>query len=397
MERLLPMTLESTMTGSWFRTPEILKLLPESPTGEISDAHRAEIEAAERRAIRDQVHPNGSALGLTQVSNGEQRKAGYTMYLPNRFSGFSKGEKSNMGFSQEMLTELTESNPMMVQGLNAASAAFAFPKIESKLSYHGEDRASAEARDAVRIAKEEGASRVFLPSASPGVTTIFFPRTPVYRDHLEYLFGVAGEVRKEYKAILEVEGATLQIDAPDLAMGKHLATTWDMDFYEALPHHVDAINEAVAGLPAERIRVHYCYGNYLGSHRFDADYARVLKELTRLKVGTVVGEFANPRHEGDVVALEAHAKEHGWPKGLKYAVGVIDVKTPFVETPETVAVRLERVAGIEQIGPERVLGGTDCGFETFVNFDNVTYAVGKQKLESLAKGARLASERLGVG
>lgn len=384
------------MTGSWFRTPEILELIPQSPTGEISERYKDEIEEAERRAIRDQLHPNGAPLGLSQVSNGEQRKAGYTMYLPNRFSGFSKTERAGLAFSQQMIDELTESNPMMLQGLSATSNAFALPKIESKLSYHGEELARAEAKDAVRLAREEGAKRIFLPSASPGVTTIFFPRTAAYRDHLEYLFGVGGEMRREYKAILEVDGVNLQIDAPDLAMGKHLATDWGMDFYDALPRHVDAINEAIAGLPSERIRVHYCYGNYLGSHRYDADYARVLKELTRLKVGTVVGEFANPRHEGDVIALEKHAEEHGWPKGLKYAVGVIDVKTPFVETPETVATRLERVASIDQIGPERVLGGTDCGFETFVNFDNVTYTVGKQKLESLAKGADLASRRLGV-
>jgi 5-methyltetrahydropteroyltriglutamate--homocysteine methyltransferase len=164
-----------------------------------------------------------------------------------------------------------------------------------------------------------------------------------------------------------------------------------MDFYDALPHHIDAINEAIAGLPRERIRVHYCYGNYLGSHKFDADFYRVLPELLRLKAGTLVGEAANPRHEGDSIIIRKHLKEHSWPSHLKYAVGVIDVKTPFLETPETVAARLHSFASIDGIGPDRILGGTDCGFQTFANFHNVPYAIGLQKLEALARGAEFAS------
>ena len=391
------MAIQVTMTGSWFRPPEIAALAAQSPAGEISLEHRAQIEAAERAAIRDQVHPGGAAKGLDWVSNGEQRKLGYTQFIPNRFDGFSGTERVPMPLNPALLTEMQESNPAVLKLMQEQGAAvFGPPKIVGPLTYRGEALAKEEATQAARLAREEKARRVFVPSPSPGVTTLFFPRGGPYKDHLEYLNGLAKELRKEYRAILSVEGVDLQIDAPDLAMGKNIAADWGIDFYEALPHHVDAINEAVAGLPAERIRVHYCYGNYLASHRLDADFRRVLPELVRLKVGTIVGETANPRHEGDVLHVERHVKEHGWPEKLRFAASVIDVKTPFVETPETVAARLERLGRIEGFDPANVLGGTDCGFQTFLGFDNVTRTVALQKLASLAEGAALASERLGL-
>lgn len=390
------MPIRATMTGSWFRTPEVMGLLPQSPTGEISLEHKDVIEAAERRAVRDQVHPRGSQKGLDWVSNGEQRKAGYTYYLPNRFDGFSKTERVGMPMQPSLIEEFQESNPQFAQILSSGQMkGFDLPKIESKLRYRGAKLAKAEAEDAARLAKQEGAKRVFVPAPSPGVTTIFFPAGRAYRDHYEYLFDVGKELRKEYEAILSVDGVDLQLDSPDLAMGKQTGA-WGVDFYEALPKHIDAINEATAGLPKDRIRVHYCYGNWVGSHRFDADYSRVLPEFLRLKVGTVVGEMANPRHEGDALVLKEYLKEHDWPKGLKLAAGVIDVKTPIVETKQTVAARLERLAGIDKMSPDYILGGTDCGFETFASMGNVTYAVGLQKLEALANGAALANERLGL-
>ncbi len=378
---------ETTMTGSWFRPEEVLRLLPTAPGGELPEHHHQVVEAAERRAIRDQLHPNGSEIGLTWVSNGEQRKAGYTSYLPNRYHGFSHTENVQTPFPRSLIEEFTESNPLILQQLSKpeSATAFALPKIVQKLEYEGERLALKEAKDAARLAREEGAPHVFVPSASPGVITTFFPNNKdAYRDHLEYLAALTREQSKEYRTILSVDGVDLQIDSPDLAMAKQTAGDWDIDFFDALPYHIDAINESVKGLPSDRIRVHYCYGNWVGSHRFDAEFERVIRELTRLKVGTIVGEFANPRHQGDVLHLKRFVKEHGWPDHLRFAVGVIDVKTPIVETPETVRDRLDRVGDI--IGGENVLGGTDCGFETFAHFGNVSYSVGLLKLEALAKG-----------
>jgi 5-methyltetrahydropteroyltriglutamate--homocysteine methyltransferase len=387
--------MKTTTTGSWFRPPEILRLLAESTTGEVSKAHAQIVEDAERRAIRDQLHPEGSSSGIDWVSNGEQRKAGYTEYLPNRYRGFSTKERVPARFSKSIIEEFTESNPQLLGALQNPETrkAFLLPKIESRLQYTGADLARGEAEDAARLAGEEGAERIFIPSASPGVITLFFANNPeVYPSHMEYLFAVAKEQRKEYEAILSVDGVDLQIDAPDLAMAKQMAGDWDIDFYDALPWHVKAINEATAGLPRERIRLHYCYGNWVGSHRFDADFRRLLKEIVKLNVGTLVGEFANPRHEGDVLILKSHIRNSGWPEGLKLAAGVIDVKTPIVESPETVALRLSSFA--EVIGSENVIGGTDCGFETFASVGNIPYAIGLLKLDALVKGARLINDML---
>src|SRR3990172_4530611 len=311
------------MVGSWFRTPVILKLLADSPTGEIDSRHHEQVEMAERQAISDQLHPLGGVQGLNWVSNGEQRKAGYTAYLPNRFSGFSKSDRVPMLFTEELVSDLKEP------------------------------------------------------------------------DHASYLADLMSEMRKEYQAILAVNGVDLQIDAPDLAMGYHLAADWGVDFFDALPQHVDAINQAITGLPHERIRVHYCYGNYLASHTSDVDFAKILQELMRLKVGVIVGETANPRHEGDVQVFKRYIMEHGWPEELKLAAGVIDVKTPFVDSARTVMTRLEQYidAGIP---PENLYAGTDCGFATFAAVNNVTYQVALQKLKVESEAAALLSTNLGL-
>ena len=379
---------ETTMTGSFYRTKEIVELLAKSPTGEIDQSHSAAIATAERLAISDQVHPNGAKHGLTWVSNGEQRKSGYTTYIPNRFQGFSKSERATQQFGDAFNAELLEANPAIAKSL-VETRAFELPAIESRLSYTGEALAKREASDAAKLAKELGAKRIFIPAPSPGVITVFYPHGKAYHDHEDFLFSLSKELAKEYRAILSVDGVDLQIDSPDLAMAKSLGLEWTRNFGAVLPKHVEAINEAIAGLPSDRIRVHYCYGNYVAAHQTDPNYGSVLPEIVKLKAGTLVGEMANPRHAGDPVEIRKYVKAHGWPKHLRFAAGVIDVKSAFVETPETVNLKLHNIADIDDIGPERVLGGTDCGFETFNYFGNVPKSIALKKLESLALGASL--------
>ncbi|MGI0091558.1 MAG: hypothetical protein ACREBS_07610 [Nitrososphaerales archaeon] len=392
------LAIQTTMTGSWFRPPEIMQALSSGlPFGELPDQYDHLIEVAERRAIRDQLHPGGSPSGLDWVSNGEQRKSGYIQYIPSRFEGFSKKEYASVPLLPEFVQEMRESNPQHLEILESNPlGSFSLPKIETKLEYVGAKKARKEAEAALRIAREEGAKRIFLTAPSPGLVTLWFPNNSVYHDHQEYLFETSKELRKEYESILSVDGIDLQIDSPDLGMGKQRGQ-WGVDFFDALPSHVEAINEAVKGLPKERIRTHYCFGNWLGSHRFDADFRKVLPEILKLKVGTIVGEMANPRHEGDALILEQFLKQDGeWPNEMKLAMGVIDVKTPILETAETVAIRLERVASLEKVGPDNILAGTDCGFETFAKFGKLTHTVALQKLVALTQGAALASKRLNL-
>jgi 5-methyltetrahydropteroyltriglutamate--homocysteine methyltransferase len=383
------MAYRTTMTGSWFRPKEILGLLAQSPTGELPESQSSVYLEVERQTIQEQLHPLGNARGLYEVSNGQSRVTGYTSYLPSRFQGFSPSERVPMPMPPELIQEMMESNPAMAAVLPSLETSFSLPKIVAPLRYHGEANAAREARDAARLAQEEGAPSIFLPAPSPGVITIFYPNnTAVYPTHLDYLRALSRELAKEYRAILDVPGVVLQIDAPDLAMGRQTAGEWGKEFYEMLPHHVDAINEAIRGLPRERVRVHYCYGNYAASHESDADFARVLPELTRLRAASLVGELANPHHEGDLLILRRFAKEHGWPSHLGFVGGVIDVKTPIVESPETVKFRLDTLASI--VGESNTWGGTDCGFETFAGMNGVTHPVALRKLRALAEGAARA-------
>ena len=166
---------KTTMTGSFYRTKEILELLGKSKTGEVSEKNSKEIETAEKLAISDQIHPGGSKYGMTWVSNGEQRKSGYTTYIPNRFAGFSKTKKASTKFSNEFYSELMEANPFMAKVIEETKA-FELPAIEQKLEYTGSKQAKREAEDAVKIAKKLGAKRVFVPAPSPGVITVFTKR-----------------------------------------------------------------------------------------------------------------------------------------------------------------------------------------------------------------------------
>lgn len=344
--------------------------------------------AAEKIAVNDQLHPLKSEHGLNWISNGEQRKSGYTTYIPNRFNGFSKSEKVAMQFSSSFYAELMEASPFMAKTIEE-SRTFELLRIDDRLSYTGEKNSRKEAEDAAKMAKELGAERIFIPAPSPGVITVFYPHGRAYHDHEDFLFDLSRELAKEYRSILSVEGVDLQIDAPDLAMAKSLGVDWTKDFYNVLPKHVEAINEAIKGLPRDRIRVHYCYGNYASSHLTDPDYSAVLPELLKLRAGTIVGEMANPRHAGNPLIIRKHVEEYGWPRDLRFATGVVDVKSPFVETPETISLKLHNLADIDEIGPEKVLGGTDCGFETFAGLGSVPKSIALNKLKSLANGARL--------
>lgn len=379
---------QTTMTGSYYRTPEIEKLLRASKTGELDGSFKDAIERSESSAMDDQLHPDGSKFGLDWISNGEQRKSGYTTYIPNRFSGFSKSSRVSQQFSTDFYNEMVEASPHLAAMIQETKS-FDLPVIDDRLQYNGEKIAREEAALSLSLARKKGAARIFVPAPSPGVITVFYPLSKAYRDHEDYLFSLSKELAKEYRSILSVDGVDLQIDAPDLAMAKSLGLDWAKNFREVLPLHVKAINEAISGLPSERIRVHYCYGNYASAHLTDPPYSEVFPELLKLRAGTLVGEMANPRHAGDPIIIRKHVREYGWPKHMKFAVGVIDVKSPFVETPESVFQKLENVSSIDEIGSENVMGGTDCGFETFSGLGSIPRSIAVKKLKSLSLGSRI--------
>jgi 5-methyltetrahydropteroyltriglutamate--homocysteine methyltransferase len=228
-----------------------------------------------------------------------------------------------------------------------------------------------------------------MPAASPGVIVQDFVNEH-YETREEYLWDVAQAMQPEYRAIVE-GGLLLQVDCPDLAMGRHVqyADAALEDFRAAIRQNVEALNAALEGLPRERVRLHVCWGNYPGPHHRDVPLRDIVDVVLGAHAGAISFEAANPRHGHEWRVFE----ELELPEGMTLVPGVIDTATTHVEHPELVAERLVRLAGL--VGADRVMAGSDCGFGTFAGVSAVHPTLAWAKLEALAEGARLASAALG--
>jgi 5-methyltetrahydropteroyltriglutamate--homocysteine methyltransferase len=233
----------------------------------------------------------------------------------------------------------------------------------------------------------------FMTAASPGVVTTTMLRAddnPDYPTDRDYVMAVAREMKQEYEAIVAA-GHILQLDAPDLAM-ERVILFGDADlgtFLERVELHVEAINLALENIPADKVRLHVCWGNWQGPHQDDVPVAELLPILYRAKVGALSIPLGNPRHEHETVSF----KTHPLPDHMLLMPGVIDVTTNYLEHPEVVANRI--CASVAAIGDrERVVAGTDCGFGTFASYEFVAQDVAWAKLKALSEGAAIASRRL---
>jgi 5-methyltetrahydropteroyltriglutamate--homocysteine methyltransferase len=230
-----------------------------------------------------------------------------------------------------------------------------------------------------------GAQEGFLTAASPGVISLFF-RDEHYGSHEKYLFAIAEAMRHEYEAVARA-GFVLQVDCPDLAMGRHIqyAALSTEEFRKAARLHVEALNHALANVPPDQARVHLCWGNYEGPHHYDVPLAEILDVVFTARPAGISFEAANPRHAHEWRVFERVKV----PAGKVLIPGVIDSTTNFIEHPELVAERIGRYAGL--VGRDSVIAGTDCGFGTWVGQSAVDPDVVWAKLGALAEGARLAS------
>jgi 5-methyltetrahydropteroyltriglutamate--homocysteine methyltransferase len=229
----------------------------------------------------------------------------------------------------------------------------------------------------------------FMPAASPGVVSVFQPNRH-YPTYTAYIEAVASAMREEYEAITGA-GIIVQLDSPDLAMARHMLfqDQTEAEFLKQAEQQIEALNHALANVPASMARLHLCWGNYEGPHDFDIPLAKILPVILKAKPQAISFEAANPRHE------------HEWEvwKGTKLPddkvliPGVIDTCTNYIEHPELVAQRIGRFADI--VGRERVLAGTDCGFATSVGTaGRVDREIAFRKLGALVEGAQIASKRL---
>jgi 5-methyltetrahydropteroyltriglutamate--homocysteine methyltransferase len=377
----------TTHAGSLPRPPELVRLYVRRARGEAVDA--AEIEAAGRAALR-WVVPQQIAAGIDVGNNGEQQREGFFLYVQRRMSGFGgawqrrpRGDVLRYPVFQRMMQEQ--------QAARAAVSNFEPPKAIGAVRYLDPAAVHAECADfqAVLDAAAGGFVEPFLTAPSPGIVAAAM-RNEHYDSEEAYLAALADALRVEYEAIV-AHGFLLQLDCPDLALERHIGYQDRPlgDFLGFVERVVAAINRALAQVPRERVRMHVCWGNYEGPHDQDVALAEIWPLIRQARVGGFVFPFANPRHGHEYRCFEGGALAND----QVLVAGVIDTLTNFVEHPEVVADRIERVA--RAVGdPRRVLAGTDCGFDTSAGMGRVAEDVVWAKLRALRDGARVASERL---
>lgn len=378
--------IRCTHTGSLPRPPELTRLHARRARGQEVD--RAALEAAARAAVFDSVRRQ-LAAGVDIANNGEQGRESFVLYLRDRLTGLG-GESRRQGFADvEAYPEFKAELQAAHAGRESASMTAHLPAALDEVRYVGQTAMQAECAEFREALEAAGGREGFLAAPSPGIVAAVVQNRH-YATEEAYLAALAEALAHEYRAIIEA-GFILQIDAPDLALERHAAFQDRplADFIGFCERVVEAINRAIAGLPRQRVRLHVCWGNYEAPHDRDVPLEAIWPTIRQARVGGFVLPFANPRHahEHRVLARLPMADDQ------VLTAGVIDTLSNFVEHPEVVAERLERIAA--SIGdPARLQAGTDCGFDTAAGRGRVARDVVWAKLSAMAEGARIASDRL---
>jgi 5-methyltetrahydropteroyltriglutamate--homocysteine methyltransferase len=262
------------------------------------------------------------------------------------------------------------------------------PTNDGPIAYIGWDRLAADLDAMSAEVENQSVGEAFLPAVSPGCVAMLMGTTH-YQSRRDFLYALADALRGEYRAIVS-RGFVLQVDCPDLALGRHLEfpDVSISEFRTEIELHVDVLNYALEGIDPDRVRIHVCWGNYPGPHHHDVPLAEILEIVYQVNANGLSIEGANPRHEHEWAVFA----EIPLPADKVLIPGVIDTCTNCIEHPETVAQRIERYVRV--VGRERVIASTDCGFGTMAGRSAVVPEVAYAKLASLAEGARLASSRL---
>jgi 5-methyltetrahydropteroyltriglutamate--homocysteine methyltransferase len=378
----------TTHTGSLPRPRELTRLYALRARGEAVDA--AAIDRLGREAVRAVVRMQREA-GIDVGNNGEQQRDSFFLYLKSRLSGlggsWERPSRADIDRYPQFKRMWTEQHA----GKTQVSALGGLPKAIGAVRYLDAAAINDECRNLNSVLAENPGVFVeaFMSAPSPGILATAV-RNEYYDTFANYLTALGTALQIEYEAIVD-NGLLLQIDAPDLALERHITFKEKpvADFVEFVEQVVAVINRALARVPRERVRMHVCWGNSESPHDCDVPLDDLLPVLLAANVGGLMLPFANPRHAHEFRCFE----KHRLADDQILVAGVIDSLTNFVEHPEVVADRIERVVGV--IGdPSRVLAGTDCGFDTSAGWGRVAEDVVWAKLASLRDGARLASKRL---
>jgi 5-methyltetrahydropteroyltriglutamate--homocysteine methyltransferase len=371
----------TTHTGSLPRPDDLIKMTWAQADGVPVDA--SAFAARVERAVREVVQKQRAA-GVSVINDGEMSKPSYATYVKDRLDGFGGSSIENYYFADlaayPKSLELVAANP----GRRKRTA----PACTGPIKVKDAKAAEVDMLNLKQAVAELPEARIFSSAASPGVVSVFFANE-YYKSDEEYLFAIAEAMRHEYESIAR-SGATVQLDCPDLAMGRHSSyASLDLaGFRKRMALNIEALNHAVRNIPVEKLRMHLCWGNYPGPHHCDVPLADIIDLVWTAKPPTILFEAANPRHAHEWELFQRVRV----PEGKVLCPGVIECQSNYIEHPELVAQRIERYARL--VGPERVMAGVDCGFSIHAGMRGIDPDVVWGKLDALAKGAELASQRL---
>ncbi len=367
----------TTHTGSLPRPDDLVRMMFANEEGVPVD--QAALAARIRSAVAEVAKKQAEA-GLDVINDGEASKPSYATYIKDRLNGFG-------GTSQSLQYQDLVDFPELARRVfsDPGRSRRKTPACDGPISVRDAGAARTDAENLKAAVGQVKAEDAFLTAASPGVISLFF-RNDHYPSREAYLYAIAGAMRHEYEAVANA-GFVLQVDCPDLAMGRHIqfAGLSLREFQKMARLHIDALNHALANIAPDQARLHLCWGNYEGPHHYDVPLAEIIDIVFEARPAGISFEAANPRHAHEWKLFERVRL----PAGKVLIPGVLESKTNYIEHPELVAQRIGRYASL--VGRENVIAGTDCGFGTWVGQAAVDPGVVWAKLHSMAEGARLAS------
>lgn len=370
----------TTHVGSLPRSKKVTELIYAKENGNKVDD--AEFNSVMASAV-DEVVLRQIQAGIDIVSDGEMSKISYATYVKDRLEGFSGDSPRN---PPKDLEEFPGFLKRAAKG--GGTPSYSRPCCTSEIKLRDVSLLHEDLDNFKNATEKHAPVDTFMNAASPGVIALFLPNK-YYARQIDYLEQLAEVMRTEYEAIVNA-GFVLQIDSPDIGLGRHMIfkDKSEADYIKVANQHIDVLNHALRNIPADRIRMHVCFGNYEGPHHHDVSMAVVLPIALRAKPQALLFESSNPRHAHEWI----HFRDAVIPENKILVPGVLDSTTNFIEHPELIAQRIEQFANI--VGKERVVAGSDCGFSTFAGFGAVDEDIVYAKFDSMKEGARIASERL---
>ncbi len=370
------MSLLATHVGSLPRSQEVVDFLFARERGQAYEP--AAFDVCMTAAVHENVRRQ-KAAGIDIVSDGEASKISYATYVKDRYNGFDGDSPRNAPADLKLFP--TFLNRLAKEG---GTPQYARPQCVGPVTSKGQGELQKDIANLKSAMAAHGVEHGFMNAASPGVVSLFLQNAH-YASREAYLSALADAMAEEYRTILDA-GLDLQLDCPDLALSRHMlfADLSDSEFLKIAATHVEALEQALKGLPRDRIRLHICWGNYEGPHVCDIDMSKVFPLLMKVPATYILFETANPRHGHEWTVFRDRAAEI--PDDKILIPGAVDTTTNFVEHPDLVAQRLERFTNI--LGKDRVIAGSDCGFGTFAGFGAVDPEIAWAKLATLKEGAR---------